>query len=89
LSGVLERIHQRFKIPIMIDKPAMAVAGIDLEVKIVTQNEKITLRELLNRILMQSPKPIEYQVRDGMLVIEPRLPLKKQRSTGSLSAPAK
>jgi hypothetical protein len=89
LRSALDRIQEHFNIRVAIDKKRFSEAAIDPEMEVAGRIPGIRLRDLLDRIMGQCPKPVRYQVRDGVLVIEPRPRSKGLPSIAGVRAPGK
>jgi predicted TIM-barrel fold metal-dependent hydrolase len=69
LRDAVEFIATRYQIPIVIDRRALGDANANLATKVRVNIPGITLHELLHWLFEQSNCPVEYEVRNGALLI--------------------
>ena len=69
LKDALEFIARRFQIKTAFDEAAVRQGRIDPSVEVETQKHGIKLKELLDVLLKQSPKPLRYEIRDDVVTV--------------------
>jgi hypothetical protein len=69
LKDALAFIGQRYHIKTAFDDPAVRQGLIDLAVQVQTEKHGIKLKELLDLLLKQSPKPLRYEIHNDVVTV--------------------
>jgi hypothetical protein len=69
LKDALQFIGQRYHINTAFDNPAVRQGLIDPAVEVETTKHGIKLKELLELLLKQSPKPLRYEIRNDPVTV--------------------
>jgi hypothetical protein len=69
LKDVLEFIARRYQIKAAFDDRAIREGLIDPAVQVQTKKHGIKVKELLELLLKQSPKPLRYEIRSDVLTV--------------------
>jgi len=71
-QDAMHTIATHYRIRIRLDRKGLAAAGIDTAVEVQMGKSGKPLRRVLAALASQFPKPVEFQVRDGELVVTPK-----------------
>lgn len=69
LEEALQFVAKRYSIRVAIDQASVCRGLIDPHVEVKTKKRQIKLKELIDLLLQQSPRPLRYEIRDGVLTV--------------------